>query len=76
MKDKIKELILSVNKTSDPHHLRTRRIGNNYSINVHVRMESNISLLEAHEIATEIEHKPRKEYGKGTFINIHIEPQK
>ena len=76
IEDKIKELILSVNKTSAPHHLRTRRIGNNYSINVHVRMDCNISLLEAHDIATEIERKLKKEYGEETFINIHMEPQK
>ena len=76
IEEKIKELILSVNKTSAPHHLRTRRIGSSYSINVHVRMERNISLLEAHDIATEIERKLRKEYGEETFINIHMEPQK
>ena len=76
IEEKIKELILSVEKTSAPHHLRTRRIGNNYSINVHVRMDCNISLLEAHDIATEIERKLKKEYGEETFINIHMEPQK
>ena len=76
IEERVIELILSVNKTSSPHHLRTRRIGNNYSINVHVRMENNISLLEAHDIATEIERKIKKEYGEGTFINIHMEPQK
>ena len=76
IEEKIKELILSVDKASSPHHLRTRRIGNNYSINVHVRMDCNITLLEAHDIATEIERKLRKEYGEETFINIHMEPQK
>ena len=76
IEERVIELILSVNKTRSPHHLRTRRIGNNYSINVHVRMENNISLLEAHDIATEIERKIKKEYGEGTFINIHMEPQK
>ena len=76
IEEKIKELILSVNKTSSPHHLRTRRIGSNYSINVHVRMNKNITLLEAHDIATEIERKLKKEYGENTFINIHMEPQK
>lgn len=76
IEEKIKELILSVDKTSSPHHLRTRRIGSHYSINVHVRMDKNITLLEAHDIATEIEQKLKKEYGPDTFINIHMEPQK
>lgn len=74
--EKIKEIILSVKKTGAPHHLRTRRIGSHYSIDVHVRMDRNISLLEAHDIATEIEQRLKKEYGEGTFINIHMEPQK
>ena len=63
-------------KTGAPHLLRTRRIGSHYSIDVHVRMDRNISLLEAHDIATEIEQRLKKEYGEGTFINIHMEPQK
>lgn len=42
---------------SEPHHLRTRRIGNNYAIEIHIRMDGNISLHKAHETATGIEHR-------------------
>lgn len=45
---------------SEPHHLRTRRIGNNYAIEIHIRMDGNISLHKAHETATGIEHRLKK----------------
>lgn len=73
---RIRETILSFPEVSSPHHLRTRRIGNNFAIDVHVRMNGNISLHEAHETATKIERKLREEFGSGTYVSIHMEPEK
>lgn len=56
------------------HHLRTRRIGNNIAIEVHLKMDGNMSLTEAHDIATEVEHRLREKYGSATHIGIHMEP--
>lgn len=72
----ITDIILSVDGVSAPHHLRTRRIGNNYAIEVHVRMPGDKTLLEAHTIATEIERRLHLRYGIGTHIGIHMEPVK
>ena len=33
-------------------------------------------LREAHDRATRIEQKLRDEYGKDTYINVHVEPEK
>lgn len=44
--DEIREIILSVEGVIAPHNLRTRRIGNSYAIDVHIRMDGNISLNE------------------------------
>lgn len=56
------------------HHLRTRRIGNNIAIEVHLKMDGNMTLTEAHEIASEVERQLRKKYGSETHIGIHMEP--
>lgn len=76
VEDNILETILSFPGVSSPHHLRTRRIGNYYAIEVHVRMDGKISLEEAHRTATAVEKKLREQYGKGTHIGIHLEPVK
>lgn len=72
----IEQALLSFPGVSEPHHLRTRRIGSYYAIEVHVRMDGNITLEEAHATATAIEHKLKDIFGEGTLINIHVEPKK
>lgn len=72
----IVETILSVDGVSSPHHLRTRKIGNYCSIDVHVRMDGSISLKEAHDSITEVENRLRERFGRDTVVNIHFEPLK
>ncbi|WP_077152782.1 cation diffusion facilitator family transporter [Bacteroides bouchesdurhonensis] len=72
----IEQALLSFPGVSEPHHLRTRRIGSYYAIEVHVRMDGNITLEEAHVTATAIEHRLKDIFGEGTLINIHVEPKK
>lgn len=76
VENKIQETILSFPGVSSPHHLRTRRIGNYYAIEVHVRMDGRISLEEAHHTATAIENKLKELFGKNTHVGIHLEPIK
>lgn len=76
VEEKILEIVNSAEGVSEPHNLRTRRIGNRCAIEMHLRMDGNVSLSEAHDKATEIEHKLREEFGKDTYINIHLEPVK
>ena len=72
----IEQALLSFPGVSEPHHLRTRRIGSYCAIEVHVRMDGGITLEEAHTMATAIEHKLKTMLGEGTLINIHVEPKK
>ncbi|HIZ32045.1 MAG TPA: cation diffusion facilitator family transporter [Candidatus Bacteroides merdigallinarum] len=74
--NRINEIVLSYPGVTAPHHLRTRRIGNNRSIDLHVRMDGKLTLEEAHRRATVIEQRLRAEFGKGTYISIHVEPIK
>lgn len=74
--NKILDIILSFSEVSSPHHLRTRRIGNNIAIEVHIRMDGNISLLDAHTLASKIEQRLKAEFGEKTHIGVHMEPRK
>ncbi len=70
----IMHTILEEPGVSAPHNLRTRRIGNNRAIDVHVRMDGNTSLNIAHQATRNIEKRLRKHFGNHLFINIHVEP--
>ena len=73
--EKILYIILSFPQISSPHHLRTRHIGNNIAIEIHIRMDGTMTLKEAHDITKQIEQSLKEEFGKDTHIGIHMEPQ-
>ena len=73
---KIKEIAEAEDGVSGVHNLRTRRIGNRISIEMHLRMPGDLTLYEAHRRATDIEQELRRHFGTGTYINLHIEPLK
>lgn len=72
----ILNIIESFPEVSSPHHLRTRRIGNNVAIEVHLRMDGNVSLESAHAVATDVEKRLKEEFGPDTHVGIHMEPIK
>ncbi len=72
----IKDIVLADREMSELHHLRTRRVGSVYSIEMHVRMRGDITLNEAHHHSILLEERLRKQFGEGTLVNIHIEPLK
>lgn len=74
--DEIMEIIRSVDGVKGLHNLRTRKIGNAIAIDVHAKMDGDIGLTEAHEIASRIERAIRKRYGDESMINVHMEPLK
>ena len=59
----------------NPHDLRTRRIGNLYAIELHILMDGDISLREAHNKASEVEDLLRARYGEDTHVAVHVEPK-
>ena len=71
----ILRLAASVPGVSDPHELRTRRIGNHYAIELHILMDGDLPLHEAHEKASQVEELLRSHYGEETHIAVHVEPR-
>ena len=76
MEQKILDVIASFPEISSPHHLRTRRIGNHIAIEVHLRMDGQTTLENAHAVATQVENRLKEEFGANTHIGIHMEPVK
>ena len=76
--DEIEQEILSIVTSfpdvRDPHHLRTRRIGSRYAIELHIRMDGNMPLSEAHARTCEIELALKARFGERTHITLHVEP--
>ena len=71
----ILRLAASVPGVDNPHDLRTRRIGNHYAIELHILMDGDLTLREAHDKASEVEEVLRQHYGKETHIAVHVEPE-
>jgi len=75
VEDEILKLAATVPGVSEPHALRTRRIGNHYAIEMHILMDGSISLKEAHDKASKVENLLREHYGDETHVVVHVEPK-
>ena len=76
IENEILDTIGAVDKVQDPHHLQTRRIGNDYAIEAHIRVDGKMTVDEAHEIMSRVERRLREKYGQGMHITLHVEPVK
>ena len=78
--DEVEKEILSVVTSfpdvRDPHHLRTRRIGSRYAIELHIRMDGQMPLADSHARTCEIEQALKARFGASTHITLHVEPIK
>ena len=72
----IARIITSVDGICELHNLRTRRIGNNIAIEAHVRMDGDMTLREAHALASEAEERLKSQFGPATHVGLHMEPRK
>ncbi len=75
MEEEMLRLVAELPGVVEPHNLRTRRIGNHYAIELHIRMDGDITLREAHDKASEVENLLRSHYGQETHVAVHVEPQ-
>ena len=69
-------IINGIEGVKDPHNLRTRRVGNLIAAEVHIRLDGNLSLAEAHEKASEVERRIKERFGSQSHIIVHMEPWK
>ena len=72
----ILDILGSGSGVSEPHNLRTRRIGNRVAIEAHIRLDGALTLQEAHDRTTALENRLKDRFGSGTIVTLHMEPTK
>lgn len=73
--NKIINIINNHSEIKSYHRLRTRKAGNMFYIDVHIKMDRNITLEKAHSICQDIENKIKNEYPMSHIV-LHAEPYK
>ena len=76
VENEVRAMVAADSEMSEMHKLRTRRVGNVYSIEMHLRMDGNMPLAEAHRHSAMLEQRLRERFGQQTMITIHMEPLK
>ena len=71
---KIERVLAEAGDISSWHALRTRKLGAELFIDVHVLVDPALSVLESHKICMKIEGKIKKELSRPLNILVHIEP--
>lgn len=71
---RIMEVVSKVPGARNPHNLKTRKIGSNIAIDLHIKVDSALNIVEAHDVSTEVENQLKEQFGQETFVSVHIEP--
>lgn len=64
----------NVEGVHNPHDLKTRKIGSNIAIDLHIQVKQDLNIKDAHDITVRLEKRLRDKYGKETHISVHAEP--
>ena len=70
----IEKVLAKEKDISSWHALRTRKLGSELFIDVHVLVDPDLSVLKSHDISMKIEGNIKKELSKPLNILVHIEP--
>jgi ferrous-iron efflux pump FieF len=73
-REKIKALVLEHPSARGLHDLRSRHSGTMTFIQLHLELDDDLSLLEAHKISDEVEENIQSAF-PGSEVIIHIDPQ-
>ena len=71
--DKISSIINSTPGVKSFHNLRTRRNGNLRVVDIHIKVDGDLSVSDSHDITRKIERELGNELGE-VMTNIHVEP--
>ncbi len=71
---RIEEIIGETPGVLSYHRLRSRRNGHASIIDVHIKVDGDISVRRGHSIASDVEKRLRDNFGADIITNIHVEP--
>ncbi len=72
--DHIKDVIKADNQIRQYHHLRTRAIGREIFLDLHILVDPNLNISAAHEISERLETALHNQLTRPVNIVIHVEP--
>ena len=72
--NRILELARQVEGAKNPHNLKTRKIGSQVAIDLHIHVDPTLTVPEAHDISTLVENRVKDHYGAHSIVYVHIEP--
>jgi len=75
-RDELERIITGVPGVEGFHNLRSRKIGDTIAVDLHIKMDGDMRLTEAHDIASQVEAEIRRHFGPKSTIYIHMEPVK
>jgi len=70
----IEEALRSTEGVLGFHELKTRKIGNAMAADVHIEVDRDLNIVDAHEISTQVEDRLKEICGKNGHFSIHVEP--
>ena len=73
--DEMKQFISKIEGVEHMHMLRTRKMGNDVLADVHLQVNSYLSVSEGHYIAENTMTKLRKRFPELSDITVHIDPE-
>ena len=73
--DAINRTIESVNGVKSHHMLRTRRMGEDVLVEVHIVVGSQVTVSEGHQISDKVQMKLKEAHTNVTEVMVHIDPE-
>ncbi|MEN6386127.1 MAG: cation diffusion facilitator family transporter [Phycisphaerales bacterium] len=73
-KEQITKIIASQQQIRKWHKLRTRTIGRELFMDLHILVDPKLSITEAHDIAESLEEEMHRQFSQPVNITVHVEP--
>ncbi|MCK4834476.1 MAG: cation transporter [Gammaproteobacteria bacterium] len=75
MVEQIKQAILNIDDVRELHLLRTRRMGHNALVDVHIQVSPKLSVSEGHHITESVEQALCDTFEEINDVTVHIDPE-
>jgi cation diffusion facilitator family transporter len=75
MVEQIKQTILDIDDVRELHLLRTRRMGHNALVDVHIQVSPKLSVSEGHHITETVEQSLNDKFEEINDVTVHIDPE-
>lgn len=75
MVNQIKQTILDIDDVRELHLLRSRRMGHNALVDVHIQVSPKLSVSEGHHISEAVEKTLIENFDEINDVTVHIDPE-